>query len=64
MGWVLDVVHLALARRVVAAALIWIASSTCLSFVESGYIVNDGPGYPRVKRMCSNVDGSGQCVLP
>ena len=32
-------------------------------FVESGYIVNDGPGYPRVKGMCNNVDGSGQWVL-
>ena len=27
-------------------------------FVESGYKVNDGPGYPRVKGMCKNVDGS------
>ena len=32
-------------------------------FVESGYKVNDGPGYPRVKGMCNNVDGSGQRVL-
>ena len=32
-------------------------------FVESGYKVNDGPGYPRVKGMRNNVDGSGQCVL-
>ena len=31
--------------------------------VESGYVVDDGPGYPRVRRMCNNVDGSGQCVL-
>ena len=33
------------------------------TFVESGYIVNDGPGCPRVKRMRNNVDGSGQWVL-
>ena len=26
-------------------------------------MVNDGPGYPRVKGMRNNVDGSGQCVL-
>ena len=31
-------------------------------FVESGYIVNDGPGYPRVKGMCTDVDGYGLCV--
>ena len=32
-------------------------------FVGSGYVVNDGPGYPRVKGMRNNVDESGQCVL-
>ena len=33
------------------------------AFVESGYIVNDVPGYPRVKGMRNTVDWSGQCVL-
>ena len=33
------------------------------SFVETGCIVDDGPGDPRIKGMRNNVDGSGQWVL-
>ena len=32
------------------------------SFVESGCVDDDRPSYPRVKGMCTDVDGYGLCV--
>ena len=37
--------------------------SYVFSFVESGCVDDDRPGYPRVKGMRNNVDGSGKWVL-
>ena len=37
--------------------------SYVFSFVESGCVVDDRPSYPRVKGMCTDVDGYGLCVL-
>ena len=36
--------------------------SYVFSFVESGCVDDDRPSYPRVKGMCTDVDGFGQCV--